>query len=367
MHTASKSILVRQQAWVKKGFTMIELAVSIAIASVVVIGLYGLFTMQSQQLMTQDMRMEMHQNARFGMEILSRSVRMAGFGSNGTILGVLGTGGQNSSLLPAVISYDADNTSSGSDAITVVYMEPSLVMDTTFTAIERCNTQTVAFNPNHLDYRDRLMQLKAGDLLMCQDYAAIGAMETYLWSISQDADVTNPFGTINIDSASGFTDYANACPSNENLSPVMRCSKGQVMTFYIDNTDNGIGPGTPAHPVLMMDLNMNHPNNDDIPLVDNVEDLQLEYCVDAGTLTASCAIGNRVNWRNTITAAQVGSLWSVRISMVLRSPKDDFFEAFTSRRPKLANNAQGSSTDRYFRDTVASIVSVRNMRLLSSQ
>ena len=88
---------------------MIELAVSISIASIVVIGLYGLFTMQSQQLMTQDMRMEMHQNARFGMEILSRSVRMAGFGSNGTILGVLGTGGQNSSQLPAVISYDANN------------------------------------------------------------------------------------------------------------------------------------------------------------------------------------------------------------------------------------------------------------------
>ena len=51
------------------------------------------------------------------------------------------------------------------------------------------------------------------------------------------------------------------------------------MTFYIDNSDNGIGPGTPAHPVLMMDLNMNFPNNDDIPLVDNVEDLQLDIAL----------------------------------------------------------------------------------------
>ena len=346
---------------------MIELAVSIAIASIVVIGLYGLFTMQSQQLMTQDMRMEMHQNARFGMEILSRSIRMAGFGSNGTIVGVLGVGGQNSTQLPAVISYDGNNSNSGSDAITVVYMEPSLVMNTNYASIEQCSTQTISFNHQHLDYDDRLMQLKAGDLLMCQDYAAIGAMETYLWSITQDAAVTNPFGTVNIASASAFSDYANLCPSSDNLSPVMRCSKGQVMTFYIDNSDNGIGPGSPAHPVLMMDLNMNFPNNDDIPLVDNVEDLQLEYCVDAGTLNANCAIGNRVNWLNTITAAQVGSLWSVRISMVLRSPKDDFFEAYTGRRPRLANNTQGASTDRYFRDTVASIVSVRNMRLLSSQ
>ena len=31
------------------------------------------------------------------------------------------------------------------------------------------------------------------------------------------------------------------------------------MTFYIDDTDNAIGPGTPSHPVLMMDLNNNFP------------------------------------------------------------------------------------------------------------
>ena len=265
---------------------MIELAVSIAIASIVVIGLYGLFTMQSQQLMTQDMRMEMHQNARFGMEILSRSIRMAGFGSNGTILGVLGTGGQNSSQLPAVISYDANNSSSGSDAITVVYMEPSLVMNSTYSSIERCNTQTITFNPNHLDYRDRLMQLKAGYLLMCQDYAAIGAMETYLWSISQDADVSNPFGVINVNSASGFSDFANACPSNENLSPIMRCSKGQVMTFTSTirqwyrswNTSTSSSYDGSQHELSKQRR---------YPLVDNVEDLQLEYCVDGGNL-ANC-------------------------------------------------------------------------------
>ena len=175
----ARTSLLRKSSWVQKGFTMIELAVSIAIASIVVIGLYGLFTMQSQQLMTQDMRMEMHQNARFGMEILSRSIRMAGFGSNGTILGVLGTGGQNSSQLPAVISYDANNSSSGSDAITVVYMEPSLVMDTAYSTIETCSTDTITFNSQFLDYGTKLRQYKQGDLLLCQDYAAIGSVESY--------------------------------------------------------------------------------------------------------------------------------------------------------------------------------------------
>lgn len=351
----------------RSGFTMIELAVSIAIASFVVIGLFGLFTMQSRQLMTQDMRMEMHQNARFGMEILSRSVRMAGFGSDGSVFGVLGTGGQDNNILPVVIAYDANNSASGSDAITVVYMEPSTVMDTTYSSIERCDTSTITFNPDHLDFRDKLMQLKSGDLLMCQDYAAIGAMETYMWSITSDATTSVPFGAVSVNSASSIVDYANNCPTSENLSPVMRCSKGQVLTFYIDNTDNGIGPGSPLHPVLMMDLNMNFPNNDDVPLVDNVEDIQFEYCVDAGSKTALCNIGNPLNWVDTIVAGQVPSLWSVRISMVLRSPKDDFFETYTGRRPALANNSAAAATDQYYRDIVASVVSVRNMRLLSSE
>jgi hypothetical protein len=115
-----------------------------------------------------------------------------------------------------------------------------------------------------------------------------------------------------------------------------------------------------------MDLNMNFPNNDDVPLVDNVEDLQFEYCVDNGTRNALCNIGNPLNWVDTIVAGQVPSLWSVRISMVLRSPKDDFFETYTGRRPSLANNSAAATTDQYYRDIVASVVSVRNMRLLSS-
>ena len=36
---------------------------------------------------------------------------------------------------------------------------------------------------------------------------------------------------------------------------MLRCSKGQVITFYIDANNNGVGPGSAEHPVLMMDLN----------------------------------------------------------------------------------------------------------------
>lgn len=344
------------------GFTMIELAISVAIATFVVMGLYGIFTIQTQQLMNQDMRMEMNQNARFALEILSRSLRMAGFGSRGTIVGVMGTGGDGNAQ-DVLVAYDGYGTN-GSDAVTVAYMEPSLVMNTAYTTVEACTTSTITFNPNHLDYFDKLMQFNSGDLLMCYDYAAIGANNTYMWSITSDAATSSPFGVINVDSsAASLSDFSAACPTTSNISPVIRCSKGQVMTFYIDDTDNAIGPGTPEHPVLMMDLNGNFPNNDDVPLVDNIEDLQLQYCIDNGTNTANCALFP--SWTNTIPAGSVDDVWMVRILMVVRSPKGNYqdIEWTGNVRPALANNTASTTADGYYRNVVVTEVTVRNNKL----
>ena len=53
--------------------------------------------------------------------------------------------------------------------------------------------------------------------------------------------------------------------------------------------------------VLMMDLNGNYPNNDDVPLVDNIEDLQVQYCVDDSTDTVNCNLSNK--WLDEFTAS----------------------------------------------------------------
>jgi type II secretory pathway pseudopilin PulG len=347
----------------KRGFTILELIIAIAIATFLVITLLGVFTMHARDLKKQDMKAEINQNGRFALEILSRSIRMAGFGSsNGVYYGVLGYGGNGSSL-PAVISYDGTSTN-GQDVITVAYMEPSLVMNTSYSTIESCTTSSITFNPSFLDYGNRLRQFKADDLLMCQDYATIGSPESYLWSITSDATSSSPFGTVYVDSsASSLSDFSAVCSSSQNLTPVMRCSKGQVITFYIDDKYEGIGPGSAKHPVLMMDLNNNYPNNDDIPLVDNVEDLQLEYCVDDGTDTRNC---NQLSkWTNSFTPASIVNLWGVRIHLVLRSDKT-FYETDFGKRPKVANHSAASSNDKYFRTVVSTEVAVRNLRLLSS-
>lgn len=346
-----------------RGFTMIELAISVGMATFVVLGMYGIFTIQTKQLMNQDMRMEMHQNGRFALEILSRSIRMAGFGSRGSIVGVMGAASSDSNIQETVVAFDAYGTN-GSDAITVAYMEPSLVMNTSYSTVEACTTSTITFDPNHLDNFDKLMQFRSSDLLMCYDYAAIGTNDTYLWTITSDASTSTPFGTINVDSsASSLTDFSAACAATSNISPVIRCSKGQVMTFYIDDTDNAIGPGTPAHPVLMMDLNGNFPNNDDVPLVDNVEDLQLQYCVDGGSNDTDCSVFS--NWSNSVVTGTADDVWMVRIMMVLRSPKENLqdFTWSSNVRPAVGNNTASSTADGYYRNVVVTEVVVRNHRL----
>ncbi|MEC7984131.1 MAG: PilW family protein [Myxococcota bacterium] len=348
----------------RRGFTLLELSIAVGLASFMVIALMSAFDLQARQLRDQDMQMEMNQNGRFGLEILARSIRLAGLGaSSGVYYGALGYGGSGSSQ-PAVVSYDA-NGNNGQDAISVAYMEPSLTMNTSYSTIESCTTSSITFNPSFLDYGNKLRQLESGDLLMCQDYAAMGGQESYIWSITADAVSTSPFGVVYVDSsASSLSDYSAVCGSSENLSPVMQCSKGQMITFYIDDKYEGVGPGSSAHPVLMMDLNSNFPNNDDVPLVDDVEDLQLEYCVDDGTDTVNCNALSK--WTDSFTAANITNLWGVRISLVLRSRKKAY-QTNLGLRPKVANHSAASSNDKYKRFVVSTEVAVRNLRLLSAQ
>jgi len=349
----------------RRGFTLLEMVIAIAIAGFVVAALYGLFTMQSRQFLFQDIQMEMHQNLRFGTDVLSRSIRMAGFNTNGYVNGVMGSDGTSGSSVDAsqlqvVIPWDNDGTN-GTDAITVVYGDPSTAMNTDYSVLEPCATTSISFQPNRNGNQTKLQQFDTGDLLICYDFAAMGNTESYLWDITA-VDAAN--GTISVSDLTGgiYSDFDDVCPATENLSPIMRCAKGQVLTFYIDDDDDGTGPGTEDHPVLMMDMNFNWPNDDDVPLVDNIEDLQFEYCLEANLGGADCDTAEQ--WKNDFTANRTADVWAVRINMIVRSSRIDPAGLYTNSRPGLANHAASSSTDGYYRQVISTEVSVRNLRVL---
>jgi prepilin-type N-terminal cleavage/methylation domain-containing protein len=63
----------------KKGFTLIELMVAMAISTVVMGAIYSVYTAQTKSARTQQMIVEMHQNIRAAMFLLEKDIRMAGF------------------------------------------------------------------------------------------------------------------------------------------------------------------------------------------------------------------------------------------------------------------------------------------------
>ena len=339
----------------RQGFTLIEMMISVVVSSMVIAGLYSIFNLQSRQFLYQDLQMEMHQNVRFATDVLTRSIRMAGFGAGGVVTGYHGSSTDDSTL-PVVMSWDAQGDND-TDAITVVYGDPSLKMSTE-PSIAGCDTESLEFDMAILDQDEKIAEYDANELLMCSDYANLTGIETYMWVISE---VSTASGVISVEDASGYADYEAVCGGDENLSPSMLCSKAHVLTFYIDADDSdGVGPGSSDNPVLMMDLNLDWPADDDVPLVDNIEDMQIEYCINDGSTEPDCTESG--NWSDEVSSGSESDVWMVRVSLVGRSARKDPQLLRTSLRPELANHSAASTRDHYYRQVLVTETTVRNLR-----
>jgi hypothetical protein len=320
--------------------------------------------------MFQDHQMSMHQNLRFAADILTRTIRQAGYGTGGATQGLLGYDYAASSTssaytLPAVIS--SDGGTGAADAITLVYAEPSIEMNTMVTTVEACTTTSLTFDMSARNYSSLISNYSASEMLMCWDYAPMGGIKSYLWSITTAG--SSGTGKIGVASNSGnYSDFDSSCGTTENLPPIMSCSRATIVTYYIDaNGTDGIGPGSSKHPVLMMDLNYTYLTSgaaaDDVPLVDDIEDMQFEYCAkDTDCSTES-------NWLdalalNSSSKYQGQSVWMVRVSLMARTSREDVRDEHSETRPGLSNRSAASSSDGYHRQILNTQVAIRNLRLL---
>ncbi len=350
----------------RSGFTMIELAVAVVLATMVVAGLYQVFIMQSRQLQFLDMQAEMNQNLRFATDVVTRTVRQAGLGTGTEVYGALGNGGDSDAVLAPVLSANAQGWGSGSDAITVTYQDPSLAMNTDLTKISGCDTDVLSFDMDMHSYATQIGSFSAGEFLLCNDFANSMGMESYLWVIT-GTDSGN--GDISVTANNGFDDYSEICPSTENLTPVMTCSRGEVVTFYIDDdSDDGYGPGSQEHPVLMMDLDFDFesgtgPQDDDVPLVDDIEDLQFSYCLEDPT-EGSYPCSNSTYWYQSLL--DTDAVWMVTVSLLARSRREEATRRYRSTRPALHNRPPGVTEDSYYRQVLSTQVSLRSNRFYSN-
>lgn len=61
------------------GFTLIELLIAMAVGMIILTAVYSVFTQQSKQFANQEVVVEMQQNARMAMDIITRDIRLAGY------------------------------------------------------------------------------------------------------------------------------------------------------------------------------------------------------------------------------------------------------------------------------------------------
>lgn len=348
----------------RRGFTLIELLIALAIGTFVVAALYSLFTVQLRQFVYQDIQMEMHQSIRLGMDVLTRTGRAAGMGTNGLIYGALGTGGSETNTLPAVISYDGTGPN-GADGITIVSMDPGLVMYTNPDDLQACSSTSIGFDPARAGYTAKLGDFVANEYLLCYDFGSPAGTRSLLWEITSVASAAG--GTLTVtDGAGTYADFATTCPASDNLPIGMECSRADVVTFYIDaDEDDGVGAGSAAHPVLMMDLDFQSPDGDDIPVVDNVEDLQIEYCFRGDTCTAVDWADSVDTYSDSNDANDADDIYMIRFTIVVRSAREDLNKSYSGARVDVANNVPTAAADHYYRQVLSAEVAVRNLRGLN--
>lgn len=337
-----------------RGFTLVELMVTLAMTALLVTAMYALFGDQEKVYATEEQIIQMQQNARVAMEMISRDVRMAGFfgcgfssstnftdtvrNTNGDILfnmapitGLDNLGGQNSygaesgtDLL--VLSYADQNTSSQVDAPPMNNSAASIHLSTAGI-------------------------LNIGDIAVVTDctYTSVFQITNLQYSGQSVVHDTNQGGG-NPDPANSTKDLGHV------YEPGSRMYKLAQKYYWVDsNLQLHVANGG-----YNATLSKWQPDNQEAAIADNIENLQLEYGVDTD------GNGTPDQWHNA-TDVTSGNFWNkvvaVRIYILARTARQekDYINRHSYSVPDSSDpQTLGPYNDGYHRYFLVRSVALRN-------
>ena len=105
----------------KRGFTLTELAVAIAVAGVVTTGIYSAYYSQQKSYITQEVVAAMHQNLRAGLCSMEREIRMAGYDPTRSANAGIVTATATSISFTTDLNGDGDTNDSNEDITYSLY------------------------------------------------------------------------------------------------------------------------------------------------------------------------------------------------------------------------------------------------------
>lgn len=303
------------------GFTLVEVMSAFVILAIAVTAAYATFTFQHASFTTQNEVVEAQQNLRAAMDMLSRDVRLAGYGVPAAV------------RLPAGMLASGDNTirnvvplnrSTAPDDLYVLY---AYDMDS---SLPQAKLAAALGAPGATIYVDNVTGFSVNDYIIVSN-----GSEADLFQITGTPDAGTGALPHN---GSGVNDSTNHLAS---LSYVAGDSvaKARFVRYFVDTVTD------PSHPTLMLDKMTGAAPQ---PLADDIENMQLQYGLDTdGDGVVNTIVDLPAN------PTQISQIRQVRLYLSARTRLPE--RGWHGARPPMADWTVAGPADGYRRRTVDNV------------
>lgn len=307
----------------ERGFTLIELMISLLITSVIVAAGYTILTATHKATIANEQAVGTQQNVRVAMELIARDIKLAGFrmlSSPNVPVGGVGSDCAPGSTASAISPTDADpasNNDKGADSLALVVPKS----DPSWTLAGAVPLASTSFNTITLSAAAVTSMKAEGMKDGSSAYVSIGGVVTLPVTSSTGATIT--LGT--------STNFPVTFPSGTPVH-LLQCVK-----YFVGTTTAACGN---VGPCLLRKVDSGTDPAVTTNIVDGVEDLQFAYACDGCNALINSGVPNRViddfNGNNTFDQAdfQTDRVWAVgtfdpatirlvQVNIVARQGKQD--------------------------------------------
>ena len=299
----------------KKGFTLLELLIAMAITIIITAAGYTFFNNTFNFSVLHSRTAEMQRETRVAIDMISREIRNAGFGIVEPLTGII-----QGAVSPIQASNNVDPDPAGTAS-----------------------------------KLDRITLVEGYEVIGTLNAAAVIGAATITMTPSTGVNPTSPtivgktvtlegFYTGTVTAVAGgpaIYTLTLGTPLNRAYTTLNTVTLVRTITYRV------AVPSVGAEPVLYR----NDGGGDQV-IASGIEDLQFAYLLSDGTETNAPA---------AVAPPAVPSIRAVRVSLLARGRDPNASATQISTRPVLEDHAAGASADRYHRRLVTKVVEVRSL------
>jgi prepilin-type N-terminal cleavage/methylation domain-containing protein len=333
----------------QRGFTLIELMISLVLFSFVIAGVLAVAVSMSQGFREQRAAVQAESAVRVPLDFMADAIRQASPGAptnyvyDSYACTGLGLQAYNNPGTPS----GANGITAGTDKLDVVYASGAVIT----------STREIYNNNTSLQVTDAT-GISAGDSLVITDTA-----QAVLVKVTAVSTNTLTLQSLNAGCPAASIAAIPAAIQGTIAGPYAAASlvvRVQHARFWVGQVD--------GNPTLMMDPDGNDATVDWEPLAEGVEDLQLVKGVDAaadGLGAENAAAANADEWifnNSGDTDPATGTLRAIRITLVARTTSGLIGNLQSFNRPAAEDHAAAPvNSDNFRRRILKTLVEVRNM------